>query len=128
MIPRLSKSGKDPKELNSANASAWTNAAIDACSTREMPVKARWNESISAVEFSSSLPCRAANAVCGGPELLEEEELPEDDAEEANEVADLSEHAEELEQEKKASRFGDHYFAFFLTCTRHNLRLGSTGC
>ena len=41
---------------------------------------------------------------------------------------DLSEHAEELEQEKKASRFGDHYFAFFLTCTRHNLRLGSTGC
>eukprot|EP01045_Picozoa_sp_COSAG04_P001970 COSAG04_NODE_68_length_29323_cov_9.683514_20_plen_101_part_00 len=52
----------------------------------------------------------------------------EDDAEEANEVADLSEHAEELEQEKKASRFGDHYFAFFLTCTRHNLRLGSTSC
>ena len=42
----------------------------------------------------------------------------EDDAEEANDVADLSEHAEELEQEKKASRFGDHYFAFFLTCTR----------
>ena len=41
----------------------------------------------------------------------------EDDAEEANDVADLSEHAEELEQEKKASRFGDHYFAFFLTCT-----------
>ena len=48
----------------------------------------------------------------------DEKKDAEDDAEEANDVADLSEHAEELEQEKKASRFGDHYFAFFLTCTR----------
>ena len=53
----------------------------------------------------------------------DEKKDAEDDAEEANDVADLSEHAEELEQEKKASRFGDHYFAFFLTCTRHTLRL-----
>ena len=47
----------------------------------------------------------------------DEKKDTDDDAEEATEVADLSEQAEELEQEKKASRFGDHYFAFFLTCT-----------
>ena len=43
----------------------------------------------------------------------------QNDTEEVDEVLDMSEHAEEMEQEKKASRFGDHYFAFFLTCTCH---------
>ena len=30
-----------------------------------------------------------------------------------------SEYHEELEQEARASRLGDHYFAFFLTCTSY---------
>ena len=43
----------------------------------------------------------------------------QDETDQPEDRATRSEYAEELEQEAKASRFGDHYFAFFLTCTSY---------